>query len=99
MKISDYRFNNDFIKSFVGQNFDEFKHKKIISNNSVSQNCYFKINNINCELFNDYEEFDYLGIDNEATIWNIKEAETNDLPEDANDNNCIFKINEKNRIH
>ena len=92
MRINNYRFNKDFMRKLIGQKFNEYRHKKFTFNNSVSQNCYFKVNNINYEIFNDYQELDYLGIDDEATIWNIHEVKENNLLD--NSDNCVFTINE-----
>lgn len=74
MKINDYRFNQDLLKSFIGKTFNKYKHEKFLFTNTVTQTLGFMIDNKSYEINNDFEQVDFMGWDNEATICRINQT-------------------------
>ena len=94
MKKYDYRFDTNLLQSFIGQTFQFYKHKKFMYTNTVSVWLEFMIKNRLFRLNNDFEEIDYFGWDDEATICQLEEVDTSDSnnEEDVVDTNVQEKI-------
>ena len=86
MKNYDFRFSNELFQSFVGKQFNKYKHYRFIVTNSVSQCVGIMIDGISYEMRNDYEPLDYFGWDSEATVSSFAGRDWNEIlsayPED-----------------
>lgn len=74
MKKYDFRFDMKIIKSFIGGVFKKYKHVDYIYTNSVTGILGFEVDDNVFELINEYEAFDFLNLDDEATIFSISNS-------------------------
>ncbi len=95
MKQYDFRFNLSLIKSFVGKKLTKYKHADFIYTNSVTGVLGFEVDNCIYELTNDYEAFDFLTLDDEATVFRISKTEWKDAESLMNNDINETSINEK----
>lgn len=73
MEKHDFRFDEALIKSFVGKNFNQYKHHRFEYTNTVTLYLGFMIDNVSYEMSNDYKSLDFFGWDHEATVSEIQE--------------------------
>lgn len=85
MKVNDYRFDQSLFKSFIGKNFNKYKHEKFLYTNTVTQILGFMINGKSYEMNNDFEQVDFMGWDNEATICRISQTSWDSILSDNED--------------
>ncbi|MDO5440571.1 MAG: hypothetical protein Q4F12_03430 [Erysipelotrichaceae bacterium] len=74
MKTNDYRYDQELFKSFIGKTFNKYKHEKFLFTNTVTQVLGFMINNESYKMNNDFEQVDFMGWDNEATICRVNQT-------------------------
>ena len=78
MRKYDFRFDKKLFQSFVGKNFEQFRHEKLIYTNTVSLWLEFMIDHRLFTLSNDFENIDFFGWDDEATIFRCVEMKQTD---------------------
>lgn len=91
MKKYDFRINSDEAKKLLNKKFNKYKHAEFEYTNTVTLYVGLMIDDISYEVCNDYEQLDYFGWDNEATVCRI-----NKKPWEMILNNSSSKIVETN---
>ena len=84
VKVNDYRFDQNLLRSFIGKTFNKYKHKRFLFTNTVSIYLGFMVDNISYEICNDFEPVDFLDIDGEATICRINQKDWDKILENKN---------------
>lgn len=79
MKITDNRYDERLLKSFIGKKMNKIKHDHFSYTNTVTGIVGFMIDNKSYALINDFEPVDYLDWDNEACICRIVEKPWDDI--------------------
>jgi len=74
MKKYDFRLNVDLLKSFVGEVFNKHIHEKFKYTNTVTSVVGFMVNEASFRFVNDFENVDFLGWDDEASVYKIEEC-------------------------
>lgn len=93
MKKYDFRFDQELIQSFVGKTFNQYKCSIFVLRNSATGIVGIEIDNKIYKLTLDYEGFDFLSIDGEATIYRISNSDWKEV-----DSLIIHEIDEINEI-
>lgn len=79
MKKYDFRFDITLIKSFIGKTLQKYKNAEFVYTNSVTYILGFQIDDYVFELTNEYEAFDFFGLDDEATIFRVSKSGWNKI--------------------
>lgn len=73
MKKYDFRIDSDRVKNLKNKMFNKYKHAEFEYTNTVTLYVGLMIDDVSYEICNDYEQLDYFGWDNEATVCRIKQ--------------------------
>lgn len=91
----DFRFNTTLIKSFIGKRLNRYKHAEFMYTNSVTGILGIEIDSQVFALTNEYEAFDFLSLDNEATVFRISKSNWDKINTLINNDIIETNINEK----
>ena len=79
MKKIDMRFDEAFIQSFVGQQFNKYRCDEFVYTNSVTQIVGLYIGDSVYKVKNEQETVDYFGNEEEIAVFKIEESKESDI--------------------
>ena len=91
----DFRFDESLIRSFVGKILKQYKCAEFLYTNSVTGILGIEIGDQVYGLINDYEPFDYMSLDDEATVFRFCKMNWIEIESMVNNDINVMNVNEK----